>query len=113
MQEIEAYIRPNRLEQVRQALEGANITGISITDIDGFGDIKGRADQMFRGQEYTVAFRRIVKLEIFCYDDRVEDIIKAISDGARTGELGDGKIFVYPITWAYRIRTGETDEEAI
>lgn len=63
MQKIEASIRPNRLEQVRQALEGANITGISVTDIDGFGDLKGRADQMFRGQEYTVAFRRIVKLE--------------------------------------------------
>jgi nitrogen regulatory protein PII len=61
----------------------------------------------------TVAFRRIVKFEIFCYNDRVEDIIKAISDGARTGELGDGKIFVHSIDRAYRIRTGETDEEAI
>jgi nitrogen regulatory protein PII len=113
MQKIEAYIRPNRLEQVRKALEGANITGISITDIDGFGDLKGRADQMFRGQEYTVAFRRIIKLELFCYDDRVADIVKAISDAARTGELGDGKIFVHSIDLAYRIRTGETDDEAI
>ena len=113
MQKIEAYIRPNRLEQVRKSLEGANITGISITDIDGFGDLKGRADQMFRGQEYTVAFRRIVKLELFCYDDRVEDIVKAISGAARTGELGDGKIFIHPIARAYRIRTGESDEEAI
>ena len=68
---------------------------------------------MFRGQEYTVAFRRIVKFELFCYDNRVKDIVKAISDAAGTGELGDGKIFVHPIAQAYRIRTGETNEEAI
>ena len=61
----------------------------------------------------TVAFRRIVKLELFCYDDRVEEIVKAISDGARTGELGDGKIIIHSIDRAYRIRTGETDDEAI
>jgi len=106
-------LRSNRLENVRKALERANITGISITDIDGFGDLKGRADQMFRGQEYTVAFRRVVKMELFCYDDRVEDIINAISGVAKTGELGDGKIFVHPIARTYRIRTGETDEDAL
>ena len=68
---------------------------------------------MFRGQEYTVAFRRIVKIKLFCYDNRAEDIVKVIPGAARTGGLGDGKIFIHPIARAYRIRTGETDGEAI
>ncbi len=112
MQKIEAIIQPRKLEAVRQALDKVGIKGISVSDIDGYGHQKGHSE-MYRGQEYSVAFTKKVKLEIFVTDDKVDEIVKTIMDTARSGKIGDGKIFIFPISQAYRIRTGESGDSAI
>lgn len=112
MQKIEAIIQPIKLEAVRQALDKVGIKGLSVSDMDGYGHQKGHTE-MYRGQEYSVAFTKKVKLEIFATDDKVDGIVKTIIETAKTGKIGDGKVFVLPLSQAYRIRTGETGDSAI
>ncbi len=112
MQKIEAIIQPRKLETVRQALDKIGIKGLSVSDIDGYGNQKGHTE-MYRGQEYSVAFTKKVKLEIFSSDDKVDEIVKTIIETAKTGKIGDGKVFVTPLSQAHRIRTGESGDTAI
>ncbi len=112
MQKIEAIIQPRKLESVRQALDKIGIKGLSVSDIDGYGNQKGHTE-MYRGQEYSVAFTKKVKLEIFSSDDKVDEIVKTIIETAKTGKIGDGKVFVMPLGQAHRIRTGESGDTAI
>ena len=112
MKKIEAYVRPNRLENVKQALGENNVQGLSVTEVVGGG--KGaRRRIMYRGTEAHADLQPQAKLEIVVQDHLVENIIDVIRGAARTGESGDGKIFVYAVEEAIRIRTGERGEEAI
>lgn len=112
MKKIEVIIRPERLEAVRSALEKVGYTGLMITEIEGHGKQKGVVQQ-WRGEKYKVDFLPKIKIEIVVKDDKVESIIKTITDNAKTGEIGDGKIFLYNIENAIRIRTGERGESAL
>lgn len=112
MKKIEVIIRPERLEAVRSALEKVGYTGLMITEIEGHGKQKGMVQQ-WRGEKYKVDFLPKIKIEIVVRDDKVESIIKTVTDNAKTGEIGDGKIFVYNIENAIRIRTGERGESAL
>ncbi len=112
MQKIEAIIQPRKLEAVRQALDKIGIKGLSVSDIDGYGNQKGHTE-MYRGQEYSVAFTKKVKLEIYTTDNKTDEIVKTIMETAKSGKIGDGKIFVIPLSQAYRIRTGESGDSAI
>ncbi len=112
MKKIEAIIRPEKLSAVRRALEKAGHGGIMITEIEGHGKQKG-ITQQWRGEEYKVELLPKTKLELVVKDAEVERIVKAIIECARTGEIGDGKIFIYNIENAVRIRTGEKGEEVI
>ncbi|MFA5099695.1 MAG: P-II family nitrogen regulator [Candidatus Omnitrophota bacterium] len=112
MRKIEAVIRVEKLEEIVEALEKIGCPGIMITRIEGHGRQKGLIEQ-FRGREYKVDFLPKIKLEIVVKDADVEKIMKTIADNARTGEIGDGKIFVYTAENAMRIRTGEKGESAI
>mgnify|MGYP001559583490 CR=1 FL=1 len=112
MKKIEVIIRPERLEIVRMALEKVGYAGLMITEIEGHGKQKGVVQQ-WRGEKYKVDFLPKVKIEIVIKDQEVEKITKAILDNAKTGEIGDGKIFISSIENAIRIRTGEKGEEAL
>ncbi len=112
MKKIEAIIRPEKLDTVRRALEQIGSPGLMITEIEGHGKQKGITKQ-WRGKEYKVELLSKVKIEIVAKDQEAERIIKTIMDVARTGDIGDGKIFVYSIEGVYRIRTGEKGEGAI
>jgi nitrogen regulatory protein P-II 2 len=112
MKLITAVIKPFKLDDVRQALSEVNVTGITATEVKGFGRQKGHTE-LYRGAEYVVDFLPKVKLEIAISDDRVEAVIEAISNAANTGKIGDGKIFVSPLEHIVRIRTGETNQDAI
>lgn len=112
MKKIEAIIRPERLDVVRKALEGLGYPGMTLTDVRGHGRQKGLT-QRWRGQEYRVEFLPKLKLEIVVLDSDVEKILGAVVREARTGETGDGKIFVIPVADAVRIRTGDEGENAI
>ena len=112
MKKIEAIIRPEKLESVRQALEEVDSPGLMITEIEGHGKQKGLTQQ-WRGREYKVELLPKVKIEIVVKDQDVERITKAISEAAKTGKIGDGKIFVYPVENVLRIRTGEKGEAAL
>jgi len=112
MQKITAIIRIEKFDDVRVALEKRGYPGLSVTRIEGHGKQKGLTQQ-FRGREYTIEMLPKFKLEIVVKDADVKAIIKTVMEAARTGEAGDGKIFVSPISEAYRIRTGEYAEEAI
>jgi len=112
MKKIEAIIKPFKLDDVKEALLEIGISGITVSEVKGHGRQQGHTE-LYRGAEYVVDFLPKVKLEIVVNDEMVEDVIKAISESARTGKIGDGKIFVIPIEKAIRIRTGEEDEEAI
>jgi nitrogen regulatory protein P-II 1 len=112
MKKIEAIIQPFKLEPVKEALHGMSVHGMTVTEVKGFGRQKG-IREVYRGMEYQVDFIPKVKIEIVAPDNKVADIIKIIQEQARTGRIGDGKIFVYPIAEAIRIRTGETGEEAL
>jgi len=112
MKKIEAVIKPFRLEDVREALAGIGISGITVTEVKGFGRQKGHTE-LYRGAEYVVDFLPKVKIEIVVVDEQVENCVDIILQAARTGKIGDGKIFITEINKVIRIRTGEIDNEAI
>jgi nitrogen regulatory protein P-II 1 len=112
MKKIEAVIKPFKLDDVRDALQEIGVQGMTITEAKGFGRQKGHSE-LYRGAEYVIDFLPKVKLEIVAPEARVEAIVEAIQNAARTGRIGDGKIFVSPVDQAIRIRTGEADENAI
>lgn len=112
MKKIEAIIKPFRLDDVREALSNIGITGLTVTEVKGFGRQKGHTE-LYRGAEYVVDFLPKVKLEVVLPADQVDQCIDAITSTARTGKIGDGKIFVTSVEKVIRIRTGEMDEEAI
>lgn len=111
MKKIEAIIRPHKLDDVKTAL-GTRISGMSIMEMRGFGRQRGHSE-VYRGNEYRIDFVPKIRLEIVCKDEEAEALIAIISDSARTGKVGDGKIFVSDVTGVVRIRTGETNHDAI
>ncbi|ULJ61569.1 P-II family nitrogen regulator [Wielerella bovis] len=112
MKKIEAIIKPFKLDDVREALTDIGITGMTVTEVKGFGRQKGHTE-VYRGAEYAVDFLPKVKIEVVLPDDLVERAIEIIQEAARSGKIGDGKIFVYPVEEVIRIRTGETGEIAL
>ncbi len=112
MKKIEAIIKPFKLDDVREALSDLGITGMTVTEVRGFGRQKGHTE-LYRGAEYMVDFLPKVKMEIVVPDDLLEPCIDAIIETAQTGKIGDGKIFVYEVERVVRIRTGEENEDAI
>ena len=112
MKQIAAVIKPFKLEEVREALAEQGVTGLTVTEVKGFGRQKGHTE-LYRGAEYVVDFLPKVKIEVVVKTDDVERCVEAIVDAARTGKIGDGKIFVTPVDRVIRIRTGEEDETAI
>ncbi|CAG0967092.1 MAG: P-II family nitrogen regulator [Rhodocyclales bacterium] len=112
MKKIEAIIKPFKLDEVREALSEVGVTGLTVTEVKGFGRQKGHTE-LYRGAEYVVDFLPKIKIELVIADSAVEQAIEAIIKAARTGKIGDGKIFVTPVEQIVRIRTGETDESAI
>ena len=112
MKKIEAIIKPFKLDEVREALAEVGVTGLTVTEVKGFGRQKGHTE-LYRGAEYVVDFLPKVKIEIVVTEKIVEPTIEAIIKAARTGKIGDGKIFVTAVEQVVRIRTGETDEAAI
>ena len=112
MKKIEAIIKPFKLDDVREALTEIGITGMTVSEVKGFGRQKGHTE-IYRGAEYAVDFLPKVKVELIIADEDVERVIDVIIENARSGKIGDGKIFVLPVEEAIRIRTGETGETAI
>jgi nitrogen regulatory protein P-II 1 len=112
MKKIEAIIKPSKLDEVRDVLTDLGIEGMTITEVKGFGRQKGHTE-IYRGSEYTVDFLPKIKIEIVVSDHRVEQAVQAIIKSARTGKIGDGKIFISEISEAHRIRTGERDDNAV
>ena len=112
MQKIEAIIKPFKLDEVKDALNAIGILGITVSEVKGFGRQKGHTE-LYRGAEYVVDFLPKVKIEVVIGDDLVPKVTEAIQAAAHTGRIGDGKIFVTPVTEAIRIRTGERGDEAI
>ncbi|STZ76037.1 P-II family nitrogen regulator [Bergeriella denitrificans] len=112
MKKIEAVIKPFKLDDVREALTEVGITGMTVTEVKGFGRQKGHTE-IYRGAEYAVDFLPKVKVEIVVGDSEVERVIDIIVETARSGKIGDGKIFVLPVEEAVRIRTGERSEAAV
>jgi nitrogen regulatory protein P-II 1 len=112
MNKIEAIIKPFKLDEVKEALAEIGIQGMTVSEVKGFGRQKGQTE-VFRGSEYTVDFVPKIKIEIVVADEAVERVVKAIQETAKTGKIGDGKIFVWPIKQAMRIRTGEMDQAAV
>lgn len=112
MKKIEAIVKPFRLDDVREALSNIGVTGITVTEVKGFGRQKGHTE-LYRGAEYIVDFLPKVKLEIIVTEAQVDTCIDAIIQSARTGKIGDGKIFVTSVERVIRIRTGETDADAV
>ena len=112
MKKIEAIIKPFKLDEVKEALQGVGIQGITVTEAKGFGRQKGHTE-LYRGAEYVVDFLPKVKLEIVVGDDLVAKAVEAIQNAARTGRIGDGKIFISTIEQAIRIRTGESGTDAL
>ncbi|UCG38837.1 MAG: P-II family nitrogen regulator [bacterium] len=112
MKYIITIIKPGKLEDVREALSGVGITGMTVTEVKGFGRQKGHKE-LYRGAEYTVDFLPKIKAEIAVEDDLADQAMSAIAAAARTGKIGDGKIFVLDLPEAVRIRTGETGSEAL
>jgi nitrogen regulatory protein P-II 1 len=109
---IEAVIRPQRIDEVKAALDSVGVSGMTVTEVRGTGKQKGYT-QHYRGAEYTVNLIQKLKIEIVALEGDVDKIVAAISSSARTGEIGDGKIFLSPVTGAIRIRTDERDGEAV
>jgi nitrogen regulatory protein P-II 1 len=112
MKKIDAVVKPFKLDEVREALSDIGVSGLTVTEVKGFGRQKGHTE-LYRGAEYVVDFLPKVKIEIVVADNVVEQVIEAIVKAARTGKIGDGKIFVTTVEQVVRIRTGETDESAI
>jgi nitrogen regulatory protein PII len=112
MKMVTAVIKPFRLDDVREALAEVGVHGTTMTEVKGFGRQKGHTE-LYRGAEYAVDFLPKVKLEVAVAEDRVEAVVEAIISAAKTGQIGDGKIFVHNLDQVVRIRTGETDRDAI
>ena len=112
MKLITAIIKPFKLDDVREALSEIGVQGITVTEVKGFGRQKGHTE-LYRGAEYVVDFLPKVKIEVAVGDDLQEQVIEAISKAANTGKIGDGKIFVYSLEQAIRIRTGESGDDAL
>ena len=112
MKLVAAIIKPFKLDDVREALADLGVQGITVTEVKGFGRQKGHTE-LYRGAEYVVDFLPKVKIELAIPDSLLEQTVEAITNTARTGKIGDGKIFVYDLGAAIRIRTGETDDKAI
>ncbi len=108
MKLIKSMIRPNKVDEVREALERLNIAGMTVTDVRGHGRQKGHT-AVYRGKEYAVSLLPKVEIEVVVSNDVVEEVIQAIIQAARTGEIGDGRVFVLPVDAGYNIRTGEQD----
>ncbi|MDJ0691635.1 MAG: P-II family nitrogen regulator [Xenococcaceae cyanobacterium MO_188.B32] len=112
MKKIEAIIRPFKLDEVKIALVNAGVVGMTVSEVRGFGRQKGQTER-YRGSEYTVEFLQKLKIEIVIEDNQVDMVVDKIISAARTGEIGDGKIFVSPVDDIIRIRTGERNLEAV
>ena len=112
MKKIDAIIKPFKLDEVREALAEVGIEGLTVTEVKGFGRQKGHTE-LYRGAEYVIDFLPKMKLEIVVSDKMVDKVIETIKNTAQTGKIGDGKIFVSPVEKAIRIRTSETDDDAI
>ena len=112
MKKVEAIIRPFKLEDVKVALVNAGIIGMTVSEVRGFGRQKGQVER-YRGSEFTVEFLQKLKVEVVVDNEKVKSVIAAIEEAAKTGEIGDGKIFVSQIDSVVRIRTGEVDKEAL
>ena len=112
MKRIEAIVKPFKLDDIREALSEIGITGMTTTEVKGFGRQKGHTE-LYRGAEYVVDFLPKVKIEVVVAEEQADSCIEAILQSARTGKIGDGKIFVTPVDKVVRIRTGEVDREAI
>jgi len=112
MKLITAIIKPFKLEDVRDALTKLGVAGLTVSEVKGFGRQKGHTE-IYRGAEYTVNFLPKIKIEVVAPDERAERIVEAIASTAKTGQIGDGKIFVIEVEHALRIRTGETDSDAL
>ena len=112
MKKIEAIIKPFKLDEVREALSEVGVTGLTVTEVKGFGRQKGHTE-LYRGAEYVVDFLPKIKIEVVIADGSVEQAIEAIIKAARTGKIGDGKIFVFDLQQVVRIRTGETGSDAV
>jgi nitrogen regulatory protein P-II 1 len=112
MKQITAIVKPFKLEEVREALAECGVTGLTVTEVKGFGRQKGHTE-LYRGAEYVVDFLPKVKVEVVVKDNEVDRCVEEIVKAARTGKIGDGKIFVTSVEQVVRIRTGETDESAV
>ncbi|HUJ71117.1 MAG TPA: P-II family nitrogen regulator [Verrucomicrobiae bacterium] len=112
MKKIEAIIKPFKLEEVKDALAEIGIEGMTVTEVKGFGRQKGKTE-IYRGSEYVVDFLPKIKIEVVLGEDKLEEALETIIQSARTGKIGDGKIFVLPVEEAIRIRTGEKAEAAV
>jgi nitrogen regulatory protein P-II 1 len=112
MKRIEAIIQPYKLDDVREALKGIGVDGMTIYDVRGHGRQKGHKE-VYRGQEYEVDLLPKVKVEIVVADERVDETVKAVVDAARTGKIGDGKVFILPVDEAVRIRNADTGDTAL
>ena len=112
MKLITSIIQPHRLEPVRAALVGIGIEGMTVTEVRGYGRQKGHTE-IYRGAEYKISFLPKIKVEVAVSDDRVDDTVNAIKTAARSGKIGDGKIFVIELDAALRVRTGETGDAAL
>ena len=112
MKKIEAIIKPFKLDEVKDALNGIGIKGMTVSEVKGYGRQKGHTE-IYRGAEYVVDFIPKIRLEIIVQDEQVDQVIETILSVARTGKIGDGKIFVLPVERVVRVRTGETGSEAV
>jgi nitrogen regulatory protein P-II 1 len=112
MKKVEAIIQPFRLEAVKEALHEISVQGMTVTEVKGFGRQKG-IREVYRGMEYQVDFLPKVKMEIVTSDDKADKVVETVINNARTGRIGDGKIFVYSVAEVIRIRTGEKGDEAV
>ena len=112
MKKVEAIIKPFKLDEVKEGLGAVGVSGLTVSEVKGFGRQKGHTE-LYRGAEYVVDFLPKVKLEIVVGDDQVSQVVDAIEKAAKTGRIGDGKVFVLPVGEAVRIRTGERGEEAL
>ena len=112
MKKIEAVIKPFKLDEVREALSEVGVTGLTVTEVKGFGRQKGHTE-LYRGAEYVVDFLPKVKIDVVLADSMVDRAVEALIKAARTGKIGDGKIFVMPVEQVVRIRTGESGESAV
>jgi nitrogen regulatory protein PII len=109
---VVAIIKPFKLDEVKEALRGIGVNGLTVTDVQGFGRQRGHTE-VYRGAEYQVDFVPKAKIEVLAHEDQVQQVVDVILKTARTGKIGDGKIFVYPAEQVYRIRTGEMGPDAI